>query len=548
VNLYELMSGNLLASQSSSVFQFNTQPERNTSSGSDTSSFGAILSKLGGTERQTGVNPSRNTAAQKKAAGSDSVKSDDKPKYLTFQEANANVWKTDSSDAHVKTESAAEKTEKMPDDSTEDRKKDVKADMQSNFLNICAELLGIDKGELQKLLDKAGISMESLKDAAGIKEAAANLSQLLGLNSEQTESLKELFSMAAESLGMLEAKQPDGGSTDAGASAAKPAEVSKSSEVSKSADTQGIDSLQGVKTGSDESSADKSQLDKIAAKIGAKLDEISLQADKDNSTVEEELKNLMRPLLEKAEIAAKAVSQDGTQTAASDVQPADGDVSAQTQAANASDKDTGKGSSEEDDSDRESDDKTGQKAVVSQPAQTVKATTPLVQYQTVQDTRQAAAVVTEKTPEVPLKPSELINQVIEKAKVILSPDKSEMVMDLKPDSLGKLSLKVVTENGIVMAKFVADSQQVREILESNMQLLKDSLEKQGMNVQGFSVSVRQDQRGSDTSRPQYKSSGNPAGRTARNVSGTELQTAGIFESGAAGNPYRWEESTINLTA
>jgi flagellar hook-length control protein FliK len=259
--------------------------------------------------------------------------------------------------------------------------------------------------------------------------------------------------------------------------------------------------------------------------------------------------NILRELAhQKAEIAARTVSQDGTQTAASDVQPADGDASAQTQAVNASEKETGKESGEDDDSRGKSDDKTGQRPVVSETVQTVKAATPLVQYQTVQDTRQAAAVITEKTPEVPVKTSELINQVIEKAKVVLSPDKSEMVMDLKPDSLGKLSLKVVTENGIVMAKFVADSQQVREILESNMQLLKDSLEKQGMSVQGFSVSVRQDQRGSETGRPQYKSSGNPAVRTARNASVTELQTAGIFESGTAVNPYRWEESTINLTA
>lgn len=544
MNLYELMSGNLPASHSSPVFQFNTQPERNTSTGRAMSSFDAILSKLSGTERQPGVNPSGNTetAVRKKTAVSDSAKTDSKPKYLTFQEANANVRKTDSSDTKVKAESAAEEIEKTPDDSMEDKKKDVKADTQSDFLNICAELLGIDKSELQKLIDKADISLDSLKDTAGINEAAVKLSQLLGLNSEQTESLKELFTITAESLGMLEAKHSVGGSADTGVAADKPAEVSKQT------DTQGAGSLQVVKTGSVELPEDKGQLDKLAAKIGAKLDEISLEADKDDSTVGEELKNLMRPLLEKAEIAAKAVSQDGKQTAAAEVQPADGDAEAQTQALSASGRDTEKGSGETDDSGRESDDKTEQKAVVSQPVQTLKAATPLVQYQTVQNAGQAAAVATEKVPEVPVKPGELISQVIEKAKVVLSPDKSEMVMDLKPDSLGKLSLKVVTENGIVTAKFVAESQQVREILESNMQLLKDSLEKQGMNVQGFSVSVRQDQRGSDTSRPQYKPSGNQTVRAARNVSGAELQTAGIFESGIAGNPYRWEESTINLTA
>lgn len=546
MNLYELMSGNFQTAQGSSVFQFNAQPERNTSGNCDTSSFSAILgSKVSSTERQADANPARNTASQKKPSGYDSVKTDSKPKYLTFQEANANLRKTDANDASVKTESAAEETKKTTDDSTEDRKKKVRSDMQSNFLNICAELLGIDKGELQKLLDKAGISVEFLKDAAGIKEAAADLSQLLGLNSQQAESLRNLFATAAESLGMLAAKQADDGNTDTEASGIKPAEVSKSADTQSIADKTGP---QTAKLESGETSADKSLLDKLAAQISSKLDEISLAADKDNSTVEEELKNLMRPLLEKAEIAAKAVSQEGTQAVDADVQQADADTDTAAQAANASNKGSEKESGETDDNSRESDAKAEQKSVVSQPVQIVKEATPPVQYQTVQDTRQAVIAVTEKTPDVPVKPRELISQIIEKAKVILSPDKSEMVMDLKPDSLGKISLKVVTENGIVMAKFVAENQQVREILESNMQLLKDSLEKQGMNVQGFSVSVRQDQRGADTNRPQYRPSGNPAARTARNVSGTELQTAGIFETAGRSNPYRWEESTIDLTA
>lgn len=85
--------------------------------------------------------------------------------------------------------------------------------------------------------------------------------------------------------------------------------------------------------------------------------------------------------------------------------------------------------------------------------------------------------------------NEIINQVLEKAKVLLNGDKSEMIMELKPDSLGKVSLKVVTERGIVTAQFVAENEQVKAALEANMQILKDSLEKQGLSVQGFSVSV-----------------------------------------------------------
>ena len=123
-----------------------------------------------------------------------------------------------------------------------------------------------------------------------------------------------------------------------------------------------------------------------------------------------------------------------------------------------------------------------------------------------------------------------------------------MIIDLKPDSLGKLSLKVATEQGVVMAKFVAESQQVKQVLESNMQLLKESLEKQGLNVQGFSVSVRQE---SQNSRHNFNGNGDGT----RRAPVAQIQGSGGIYADAADierleriNPYRQEGSTINFTA
>ena len=45
-------------------------------------------------------------------------------------------------------------------------------------------------------------------------------------------------------------------------------------------------------------------------------------------------------------------------------------------------------------------------------------------------------VVAKVQKEVPVTKNEIINQVVEKAKVTLTGDKSEMSMDLKPDNLG----------------------------------------------------------------------------------------------------------------
>jgi flagellar hook-length control protein FliK len=91
-----------------------------------------------------------------------------------------------------------------------------------------------------------------------------------------------------------------------------------------------------------------------------------------------------------------------------------------------------------------------------------------------------------------IKNSEIFDQVMDNAKLVLSKNQTEMELNLKPESLGKLSLKIATENGLVMAKITAENQQVKQIIESNLIHLKEALEQQGLNVQQFSVSVGDD--------------------------------------------------------
>jgi flagellar hook-length control protein FliK len=66
---------------------------------------------------------------------------------------------------------------------------------------------------------------------------------------------------------------------------------------------------------------------------------------------------------------------------------------------------------------------------------------------------------------------------------------SEMEISLKPEHLGKLQLKVTIENEIVTAKFITESQQVKEVIESNLGQLKRDLQANGMQVDTILVSV-----------------------------------------------------------
>lgn len=165
--------------------------------------------------------------------------------------------------------------------------------------------------------------------------------------------------------------------------------------------------------------------------------------------------------------------------------------------------------------------------------------------QTVQKDDFAAKLQTVATAQRVVR-NELMKQVVDQAKVLVNDNRSEMVMQLKPDSLGKLTLKIVTENGIVAAKFVAESQQVKQVLESNMQTLKDSLEKQGMSVQSVSVSVGQ--QGS-------QNSGQREAFERRNSKGTAITSDELaFISGSNEdfldkvNPYEVSDNSIDIIA
>jgi len=144
--------------------------------------------------------------------------------------------------------------------------------------------------------------------------------------------------------------------------------------------------------------------------------------------------------------------------------------------------------------------------------------------------------------------ADIFNQIVEKAKVLFNGEKAEMVMHLKPDSLGKLSMKITSERGIIIAEFIAESQQVKEILESNMQLLRNVLENQGLSVQSFHVSVRQDS--SSQSGWNHENSRNKKLNAVRlgMADGTSDSTGKVVQDLPVMNLLDMGESRINLTA
>lgn len=81
----------------------------------------------------------------------------------------------------------------------------------------------------------------------------------------------------------------------------------------------------------------------------------------------------------------------------------------------------------------------------------------------------------------------IIGQIVEHARLFKSPEMSEMIIKLKPEHLGELTLKVAVDNGVVSATFHSNNSEVRGIIESSVQQLRQDMAQQGLKVEYVGV-------------------------------------------------------------
>jgi len=109
-------------------------------------------------------------------------------------------------------------------------------------------------------------------------------------------------------------------------------------------------------------------------------------------------------------------------------------------------------------------------------------------------TKPQVETVKPAAPTPTLNATDVIEQIMSQVRVTqVGGQFTEMRMTLRPETLGDIVLRVLTQNGIVVAQFEAESQRVKETLEANFNQLRDALEEQGIAFSELSVSVRQDE-------------------------------------------------------
>lgn len=85
---------------------------------------------------------------------------------------------------------------------------------------------------------------------------------------------------------------------------------------------------------------------------------------------------------------------------------------------------------------------------------------------------------------------EIMNQILDYMKIQLNADADYLEMQLQPESLGTLQIRITAKEGIMTAQFTTASESVRAALESQMVQLQQQLENQNIKVDAIEVTVQ----------------------------------------------------------
>lgn len=116
-----------------------------------------------------------------------------------------------------------------------------------------------------------------------------------------------------------------------------------------------------------------------------------------------------------------------------------------------------------------------------------------VQYSTnvTQDSTISFANVVEEstTSYTSIDVEDIMNQIVTQTRTQVSDTLTSMELELHPASLGKMYLQVTENNGSITAKLYTENQDVKAAMETQMAILKETWNQQGMKVNAIEISV-----------------------------------------------------------
>lgn len=105
-----------------------------------------------------------------------------------------------------------------------------------------------------------------------------------------------------------------------------------------------------------------------------------------------------------------------------------------------------------------------------------------------QENVQSAA--TPQTGFATVDPQSIMNQIMDYMKIQMNSESTQLEMQLHPESLGTLQIRISAKEGIMTAQFTTASEAVKGVLESQMVQLQQQFDQQNIKVEAIEINVQ----------------------------------------------------------
>lgn len=141
---------------------------------------------------------------------------------------------------------------------------------------------------------------------------------------------------------------------------------------------------------------------------------------------------------------------------------------------------------------------------------------------------------------------EIADQLLERVRVVVSPETTSLEIQLTPEHLGKVGLTISEQDGVLKARFFTENELAKQAIESNLVQFKETLSEQGLRVESIEVMVSEfsfDKNG------QAEQSGQGGEQKGRHHFAAEETEEGIAKPDRIAEHFLSEgESTVNYMA
>lgn len=112
------------------------------------------------------------------------------------------------------------------------------------------------------------------------------------------------------------------------------------------------------------------------------------------------------------------------------------------------------------------------------------------QTQTAQSTDSITATSSQALSYATAETENIMRQIMDHMQVRLNAESTELNMQLHPESLGTLQIRISAKEGIMTAQFTAASETVKSVLEAQMVQLQQQFDQQNIKVEAIEVTVQ----------------------------------------------------------